>query len=95
MQIKDIKPRQGKIDIELEIVDIGEIREFQRFGKPGRVASASAKDESGKIILTLWNDEIDMVKVGSKIKITNGYYSEFQGEKQISAGRYGKLEAIE
>ena len=95
MKIKEIKARQGKIDIELEIVDIGEAREFERFGKIGRVATALAKDDTGNINLTLWNDEIDMVKPGNRIRITNGYCSEFQGEKQLSAGKYGKLEIIE
>lgn len=94
MHVKDIKPRQGKIDIELEVVDIGEIREFNSYGKKGTVVSAIAKDDTGKINLTLWNDEIDRVKVGSKIRITNGYCSEFQGERQLSAGRYGKLEVL-
>ena len=28
MKIKDLKPRQGKVDIEVEIVDIGEVREL-------------------------------------------------------------------
>jgi len=94
MKIKDLKPRQGKVDIEVEIVDIGEVREFQKFGKAGRVATASAKDETGKINLTLWNDEIDSVKIGDKVKITNGYVNEFQGEMQLTSGRFGKLEVI-
>lgn len=94
MKAKEIKPRQGKIEIELEIVDIGEIRQFERFGKTGRVVNAVAKDDSGEINLTLWNDEIDRVKAGDKVKITNGYCSEFQGERQLSAGKYGKLDII-
>lgn len=94
MKVKEIKPRQGKIEIELEVVDIGEVREFNRFGKTGRVVNATAQDDSGKISLTLWNDEIDKVKVGDKVKISNGYCSEFQGEKQLSAGRYGNLEVL-
>lgn len=94
MKISELKPRQGKIDIEVEIVDIGEVREFQKFGKPGRVANAIVKDDSGEMKLTLWNDEIDTVKVGDKVKITNGYVNEFQGEKQLTAGRFGKLEVV-
>ncbi len=95
MQIKDLYPRQGKIDIELEVVNVGETKEFERFGKKGKVANATVKDDSGTMKLTLWNDEIKLVKPGIKIKITNGYCSEFQGEKQLSAGRFGKLEVIE
>lgn len=94
MNTKEIRPRQGKIEIELEIVDISEVREFSRMGSKGRVCSATAKDDSGQITLTLWNDEIDVVKVGDKVKISNGYCSEFQGERQLSAGKYGKLEVL-
>ncbi|MBU2589605.1 MAG: DNA-binding protein [Nanoarchaeota archaeon] len=94
MKISELKPRQGKVDIEVEITDIGDIREFQKSGKPGRVANATIKDDSGEMKLTLWNDEIDMVDVGNKIKITNGYVNEFQGEMQLTAGRFGKLEVV-
>ncbi|MEM4266696.1 MAG: OB-fold nucleic acid binding domain-containing protein [Candidatus Nanoarchaeia archaeon] len=94
MQVKDLKPRQGNVNIELEIVDIGETREFQKFGNTGRVANAIGKDSTGQIKVSLWNDDVDKVKVGDRIKITNGYVSEFQGEKQLSAGRMGKLEVI-
>lgn len=95
MNVSEIHPMQGKIEVEVKIVEIGKVREFTKFGNTGRVANAKAKDASGEITLTLWNDEIDKVKVGDKIKIVNGYCSEFQGEKQLSAGRYGTLEVID
>lgn len=94
MQISDLKPRQSNVTIECYVAEIGEVREFQKFGKVGRVANATIKDDSGTIKLTLWNDDIDKVKKGDKLKITNGFVSEFQGEKQLSAGRFGKLEVI-
>lgn len=94
MQVKDLQPRQGKVDMELDIVDISEARQFEKFGKSGRVANAIAKDETGDIKLTLWNDDIDKVKSGDRIKITDGYVSEWQGEKQLSTGKFGKIEVI-
>ncbi len=33
--------------------------------------------------------------VGDKVHITNGYVSEFQGEKQLTTGKFGKLEVVE
>jgi len=95
MAIKDLKIREGKVDIVVEVVDKGDIREFEKFGKPGRVCNAKVKDESGEITLTLWNDEIDKVKAGDKIHIINGYVSEWQGEPQLTAGRLGKMEVVE
>ena len=94
MQVKDLKPKQGNVDIVVDVVDVGDTREFQKFGKPGKVATAIAKDETGDIKLTLWNDDIDKVKVGSKIKITNGFVNEWQGEMQLTTGRLGKLEVV-
>ncbi|MBI5391488.1 hypothetical protein HZB00_00640 [Candidatus Woesearchaeota archaeon] len=93
-KIKDLKSNQGKVNIEAEVIDIGNVREFAKFGKVGRVANAKIKDDSGEITLTLWNEEIDKVKKGDKIRITNGYVGEWQGTKQLSAGRYGQLEVM-
>lgn len=95
MNIAELKPKQGNVDITVEVAEVGEAREFAKFGNAGRVATATIKDESGKMLLTLWNEQIDMVKPGIKVKITNGFVSEWQGEKQLTTGRLGKLEVVE
>ncbi|MDP7323329.1 MAG: OB-fold nucleic acid binding domain-containing protein [Candidatus Woesearchaeota archaeon] len=92
MQIKDLQANQGKCDITADVIDKGDIREFQKFGKPGRVCSAKIKDESGQSSLTLWNEQIEQVEAGDKVKITNGWCSEFQGELQLSTGKFGNME---
>jgi len=95
MHLMDIAPRQGKIEVIVEVISIDKPREFQKFGHKGRVATALVKDSSGEMKMTLWNDEIEIVKPGSKIKIINGYCNEFQGEKQLTAGRFGKIEVVD
>lgn len=94
MVVKDLQIRQGNVDIIVDIVDVGEVREFEKFGKSGRVATAIAKDETGDVKLTLWNEQIDQVKAGDKVHITNGYVNEWQGEKQLTTGKMGKLEVV-
>ena len=94
MAIKDLQARQGKVDIVVEVVDLGEVREFSKFGRTGRVATATVKDETGEIKMSLWNEQIDQVKPGDKVHVTNGYVNEFQGEKQLTTGKFGKLEVI-
>ncbi|MBI2652150.1 hypothetical protein HYX00_01680 [Candidatus Woesearchaeota archaeon] len=94
MQIKDLKPKQGNVDIIIDVVDLGIPREFQKFGKPGKVATAIAKDETGDIKLTLWNEDIERINAGDKVHLTNGYVNEWQGEMQLTTGRMGKLEVI-
>ena len=94
MAINDLEVNQGKVEIEGEITEMEEVREFSKFGKEGRVCNATVKDDSGSIKLTLWNEQIDIVKEGDKIKISNGYVKEWQGEKQLSVGKYGSLEVL-
>jgi replication factor A1 len=94
MALKDLKISEGNVDVVVEVVEKGDVREFQKFGKPGRVCNAKVKDESGEMTLTLWNEDIDKVKVGNKIHIKNGYVSEWQGDPQLSTGRFGELEVV-
>jgi len=95
MAIKDLQPRQGNVTIVAEVTEKGEAREFQKFGKTGRVANAVVKDETGTVKLTLWNDDIEKVKIGDRIELTNGYVSEWQGEIQVTTGKFGALRVLE
>lgn len=96
MLIKELKPKMSVESIELEIVTKGEPRAFSSANGAGVVCSAAAKDSDGKeISLTLWGDQYKQIQDGSKIKITNGWTSEYKGQLQISTGKNGTLEVIE
>lgn len=95
MVIKDLRSGMGNVNLVLEIIEKGNIREFDKFGKKGKVCNAKAKDETGTVTLTLWNDDTEKVKVGDKLKMTNGYVSEYQGELQLGTGKFGKLEILD
>ena len=94
MQIKDLQPKQGKVEIEVEVIEKEQPKEFSKFGSVGKLCNAKVKDETGTIKLTLWNEQVDQIQVGDKLKIINGYVSEYQGEMQLSTGKFGKLEKI-
>ncbi|RLG60429.1 DNA-binding protein [Candidatus Geothermarchaeota archaeon] len=96
MQIKDLKVGMRRVNIEATVESISATREVQsRYtGRVHKVATAVIFDESGKIDLVLWNEQIGMISPGDKIKIENGYVSTFRGKKQLSIGRYGKLSRV-
>ena len=95
MEIKDIQPNQGNIDVVLTIKEKGDVRDFEKFGKQGKVCNATATDDSGEIKLTLWNEDTDKVNAGDKIHLKNGWCSEYQGERQLSSGKFGEIEVLE
>ncbi len=92
--ISELKVGQGKVDITAVVKTKSEVKTFNKNGRDLKLANTVIADESGEISLSLWNDDVDKIKQGDKIKITNGYVSEFNGTKQLSAGKFGKLEVV-
>ncbi|PIZ51675.1 hypothetical protein COY27_02640 [Candidatus Woesearchaeota archaeon CG_4_10_14_0_2_um_filter_33_13] len=95
MEIKDLKPNTGNVDLVLEVVSKEEPRTFEKFGKSGSVCNVTVKDNSGKVKVTLWNDDVERVNLGDKIHIKNGWCSDYKGELQVSSGKFGKIEVLE
>ncbi len=94
MKISELKPKQGSVELTAEVVEIGTIRTFNKFGKEGKVADAVIKDDSGQVKLSLWNEQADRIKAGDTVTIKNGYVNEWQGELQLTTGRLGTIEAV-
>jgi replication factor A1 len=95
-KIKELQSGMKQVEVEADVVDKGNPRQVQsRFGNETlNVADAIIQDDSGTIKLTLWNEQIDQVNVGDKIKIENGYLTSFKGEVQLNIGKYGKLTVL-
>ncbi|MBS3116013.1 hypothetical protein J4421_00275 [Candidatus Woesearchaeota archaeon] len=94
MEVKDVQANKGNVDVVLEIVSKDTPRSFSKFGKEGKVCTVRGKDETGEITITLWNEDIEKVDIGDKVHLSNGWCSEYKGEKQLSAGKFGKIEVI-
>jgi len=94
MNISELKPGTGNVNIEAEVVTKESEREINKYGRKLRVANVTIKDDSGSLSLVLWNEEIDKVKEGDKIKIENGYVNEWQGTPQLTLGKFGKLTVL-
>lgn len=92
MKISELKPGMKRVDIAAKVLNLSETREVTtRAGEQSRVATADVTDDSGTVKLTLWNEQIDQVKVNSNVTVENGYVTSFRGETQLNVGRYGKL----
>ena len=82
-----------RIDLTAKVTEKSDTREVtSRFkDQTYKVSTATIADETGKIKLTLWNEQIDQVNVNNTVKIQNGYITSFRGEIQLNIGRYGTL----
>ena len=60
----------------------------------GPVAAACGRDETGVIGLVLWGEQVDRVRTGDVIRISNGWCRRTHGELVVSSGRTGQLSVI-
>lgn len=82
-----------RVDVEAVVVEKAASRQvMSRFkDETYSVADAVVADETGRIKLTLWNEQIAQVSVNDRIRIENGYVTSFKGEIQLNVGKFGKL----
>lgn len=95
MVISDLQPNSNASLESVEMTEKGDVREFSRNGTLGRVSSCRIKDDSGSCDLTLWNEDIDKYSEGDKLKLTDMWVKEWNGNIQISTGKNGTIEKLE
>jgi replication factor A1 len=93
VKIKELRDGMKRVNVKGTVTEKSDPREVtSRFkDQTYRVCTATMSDETGTIKLTLWNDQIEMVKVNDVVRIENGYITSFRGEIQLNAGKFGTL----
>jgi replication factor A1 len=92
LQIKDLRIGMRSVNLKAEVVEIAEPTSVvTRFGNYANVANALISDETGKIKLCLWNEQINSISVGDTVQIESARVSTFRGERQVRVGRNGTL----
>ena len=93
--IVEAKKMRSGINVEAEVGDISSTRTVNlKNGGTINVADALIFDgvgEDNSVKLTLWGDDINLIKKGSQVTITNGYTNEFKGEVSLTKGKFGQM----
>ena len=89
MEIKDLV--KGKISDYLsgEIAYLGEKQFNETYGTTCR--EGILEDNTGQVKIVFWNEQCDNFKTNDVIKLLGGWCKEFDGELQVSSGKFGKI----
>ncbi|PIN98498.1 MAG: hypothetical protein COT90_03930 [Candidatus Diapherotrites archaeon CG10_big_fil_rev_8_21_14_0_10_31_34] len=92
-KISELRPFQKKVELAVKVLEKNEVREVtsKLDNSNHKVTEALVGDESGIILLTLWDDMIDRVELEKTYKIANAYTSLFKNCLRLNIGRYGEL----
>ena len=91
-KIADLTPESKSVNVIAKVLSVGEAKEIpSKFGPSRKVAEVPIADESGSVVLSLWQDQIGTVSDGETIQIENGYVSLVKGHIRVNVGKYGKI----
>ena len=93
VKVEKLTPRMRGVNIIVKAVSKSEARTVSEGAHT--VVDALVGDETGSVILTLWDDSISQIEEGDTAKITNGYVNLFRGNMRLNIGRYGNMEVLE
>jgi len=96
-KIEELTPRSKGLDMAIKVVEKMDEREVtaRSTGRQHRVAEFLVGDETGVIILSLWDDNIDKIEAGKTYLLKNAYVNTFRNSMRISTGKYGSIEDSE
>jgi len=96
-KVGDLNPRSRRVNVTVKVVSKNPVREVasRRDGSTHSVTEALVGDETGAVLLTLWDKDIERVNEGDVLEVNNGYVTLFRGSMRLNVGRYGSLEPSE
>lgn len=93
-KVGELNPRSRRVSVTVKVVSKNPVREVasRTDGSTHRVTEALVGDETGAVLLTLWDDDIGKVNENNVFNVNNGYVTLFRGSMRLNIGRYGTLE---
>lgn len=92
VKIGNVKPLEKHVNVIFKVLEREDEREINsRSGETHRVCDLTVGDETGSIILTLWNEDIDSIENEKVYKLSNGFVNIFRNSLRLSKGKFGSF----
>ena len=97
MKVESLKPSFRNVNLVVKIVNIGSSRSLfsRRSRRQHTLADAFVGDETGSVVMTLWDDQIGKFKAGDVVEMKDGYTSLYKGSLRLNVGRTGSIEKVD
>lgn len=93
MKIKELEPEQKELKLIVKIEEKSEAREvISPIDKKFHIiAEAVCGDETGSIILTLWNENIEQIQEKKYYELEGAYTSTYRNSLRLNISRKGAI----
>ena len=98
-RIEDLSLGLSDVNLAGRVLSADSVRTFDRDdGTEGRVANLSLGDPTGRIRVTLWDEQADLANeyaAGDTVEVVDGYVRERDGSLELHVGNRGTVEAVD
>jgi len=97
LKVEALKPDLQDLNLIVKILNIGPSRGVlsKRDQRQRLIAEALVGDETGSVVLTLWEDQIRRFTANDVVDIRQGYTNLFKGSLRLNVGRTGRIEKVD
>jgi replication factor A1 len=95
-KIDDLRVGMKKVNVTAQVMEVAEPSKVHtQFRDNAVVSNAVVEDETGRILLCLWDQQVNTVQVGDFIEVRNAHVAMFKGERQLRLGKNGVINILE
>ncbi|WP_158058780.1 single-stranded DNA binding protein [Halorussus halophilus] len=98
-RVEDLSLGLSDVNLQGKLLETDTIRTFSRDdGSEGKVSNLKLGDETGRIRVTLWDEQADLadeLDAGISVEVVDGYVRERDGNLELHVGNRGAVEEIE
>lgn len=98
-KVDQLKPGTGGHTLTVKVVSSKTVlqkgRSVSQHLRHTRIAECLVGDETGAIIFTARNDQVDMMKAGATVILRNAKIDMFKGSMRLAVDKWGRVEVTE
>jgi hypothetical protein len=95
MSIQNLRLGMKKVNLKAEVLGINVTQIVNtQYGNRVKVTDVWIADETGKVKLCLWGEQLNLPVVGEMVQIKGASVRIFKGERLLSLGRFGTLSIL-
>ncbi len=98
-QVEDLSLGLSNVNLVGLVLDTDSIRTFDRDdGSEGKVANLTLGDSTGRVRVTLWDEQADRAEdlsAGTTVEVVDGYVRERDGALELHVGNRGAVEEVD
>lgn len=98
MKLNELRPGMEEVDLRVVILELKKPRKVTtNYGITHVLVEGEVEDDTGRMGLTVWNEQIDQLKnivEGSIVDLENCFVTSFKGVLSVNVGRDSEIKNI-